>query len=955
MSKRCLGCMKKYDEAYDICPHCGYIEGTPAKEAYHMEPGTILHNKYIVGRVIGYGGFGVTYIGWDSVLEQVVAIKEYLPSEFATRVPGEEAITVYSGEKTQQFSIGRDKFSDEAKRLAKFNTVEGVVEIKDTFQDNNTSYIVMEYLEGETLKERIEREKKLDVEETLTIVKSILTTLEQVHKGEIIHRDIAPDNIYLCTDGRIKLLDFGASRYATVQHSKSLSVILKEGYAPEEQYRSKGEQGPWSDVYAVGATMYKMLTGVTPEDAMERAENDRLKPVGKYGVKLPKGVETALMNAMNVFAEDRTQSAGEFLKELEAESVERKTITRKKIDLGKWPLWSKILVGCIAVALVVTGVLLSNQKSFALEDGQAYVPEVINMKDEDAIDTVEDYSLTMKIIGQENSDKVDEARVMTQYPDAGRIVNVGELVEVKISAGNTIAMIDVVGMEKDEAQALLETMGFTKIEFKEEESSAPVGTVIKQSIKMGENANVNKRITLTISKGLGEIDPTKEVTVPKFTGMQYSAALDKATNSKLYLVKGSTRASDEPAGTILSQDKKKGSIVKQGTTITVVVSSGNNEVEVPYVMYMSEARAKQILSGYGLKYSVTERKSDTVSAGLVMEQNIEAGRKVEPGTRIKLVVSKGRDNVSVANVTGMTADAAADRLLSQDLRYEVTYSHSESVGWGKVISYSPGGKQEKGTKITINVSTGTAGKLVTASEYNNRYSNANRFSSDKRYRYATRQKEYSYSGSPTKSGWTREGNKIILSTDKSYWSSNNNITPSDQNYGTYGIQKTVAKDTIYTSVAYTCKCKRTYWKSKTSSGTPCESCGGQRIYRLLVNSSNKVSSVFAYDSRGNDGSYCAPGYISTGSPGKFGHIFLIQYNGSGVSSYSSTSPRGYTFLWPSGSFTAYQITTTKYQYKFWRWGAWSGWGDWTTKQSADGVSVKEDSTVMYYVVGKTPQ
>lgn len=949
MAKRCMGCMKEYGEAYDVCPHCGYVEGTPAKEAYHMEPGTLLHERYTVGRVLGYGGFGITYIGWDALLEQVVAIKEYLPSEFATRVPGEEAITVYSGEKTHQFSIGRDKFSDEAKRLAQFNAVDGVVEIKDTFRENNTSYIVMEYLEGETLRQRIEREGKINVDDTLTIIRSVLKALEEVHKGDIIHRDIAPDNIFLCDDGRIKLIDFGASRYATVQHSKSLSVILKEGYAPEEQYRSKGEQGPWSDVYAVGATMYKMLTGVTPEDAMERAENDKLKPVGKYGVKLPKGVETALMNAMNVFAEDRTRSAKEFLDELEAEDVKRKTITRKKIDLGKWPLWSKVLVGCIAVAIAVSGFLLSNQRSFALEDGQAYVPEVVNMEDDKAAKTVEDYDLTMKIIGQENSDKVDEARVMTQYPDAGRIVNIGELVEVKISAGNTVVMIDVVGKRSSEAQELLETLGFSKIVIKEKESAAPAGTVIKQSVKAGEEASVNKRLVLTISKGLGDIDPTKDVKVPKFTGMQYSKAFGKATDSKLYLVKGAVKASDKPAGTILSQDRKHGSTVKQGTTVTVTVSSGNNDVEVPYVMYMSESEAKRILAGYGLKYSVSEKKSETVSAGLVMEQSISAGKSVKPGTRVKIVVSKGRSKVSVPNVSGMTVENAANKLVNSDLRYSVTYSHSESIGWGKVISYSPGGKHEKGTKVTLNVSTGTAGKLVTASEYNSRYSNTSRFSADKRYRYATRQKEYSYSGSSTKSGWTREGGREIISTTKSLWNAaNKNGASGPVNRGEYGEEKTVAKKTCYEYRMYHCPCKLVFYVNRgtvdnTYVKNHASGCDRKADIELYVRAERKLSSVKVGTTYIERGTTC----------GSLGHVFYITDGGSGVNSFSA---RGSTIYLSNigGGYNVYQITTTKYRYKFWRWGSWSGWGDWTTRRSADGATVKEDSSIRYYVVGKTP-
>ena len=933
MNKRCMGCMKTYGKEFDICPHCGYIEGSPAREAYHMAPGTILHGKYIVGKVVGYGGFGVTYIGWDAVLEQAVAIKEYLPSEFATRVPGQEAITIYSGEKEAQFSIGKSKFFDEARRLAKFNSVEGVVEIWDTFTDNATAYIVMEFLEGETLKEKINREGKLTVEESLLITKSILKTLEEVHKGEIIHRDIAPDNIFLCNDDKIKILDFGASRYATVQHSKSLSVILKEGYAPEEQYRSKGQQGSWSDVYAVGATTYKMLTGVTPEDAMERAENDKLKPVSKYGVKLSKGEETALMNAMNVFAEDRTQTAGEFLAELEAEEVKRKERTRKKIDLGKWPLWSKVLLSCIAITLVATGFMLSKKSTFALEDGQAYVPEVINMNDDKATNRIEKNELTVKIIGQEKSDKVEAERVMSQYPDAGRVVNTGELVELRISAGDTVVMVDLTGMTKEEAQALLEIMGFTNVKFKEKESAAPVGTVVGQSVKIGEEADINARLTVTLSKGMGDIDPTKDTMVPKFVGMQFNNALNKATEKKLYIVKGSTKASREPAGTILSQNISGGSTVKQGTTITVVVSSGEKKVEVPYVTYMKESEAKSTLKAYVLGYSVTYEYSENVSKGLVISQSVEAGKKVSPGTNVSLVVSKGRKQVSVPNVVGMNESSAYNTLLNNDLRYAVVYSHSENVGWGKVISASPTGKQERGTKVTLTVSCGTSGKLVTESEYNSKYSDSSKYSADKRYRYATRTKEYTTSTSSSLSGWTKYNTKTTSSTS-GYW------------FGKYPEDTATVKivDKGYYYYAY-----GVANPNKTSDWS----------YYLARSRSNVVaymkenfSSSSAYDeSRLRYFWYISKNYYNPYLPSGV-KVYYCDNSNVGVmtTSYTGTYNMDLKLYYYSPCYKKKTITTTYY---YWKWGEWSSWSDWTTKQST-GDSVKEDSAVMYYVVGKAP-
>ena len=331
MEKRyCLGCLAELEGDETVCPHCGYVEGTPPKEAYHMSPDTILKARYLVGRVLGFGGFGVTYIGMDLVLEQKVAIKEYLPTDFSTRMPGQAQLTVYTGENEGQFSAGLTRFLDEARRLARFNDVPGVVQIKDTFSENNTAYIVMEFLDGENVKEILKEEGKLPYDRALEITVAVLSTLTEVHKEGIIHRDISPDNIFVTNDGQIKLLDFGAARYATTYHSKSLSVILKPGYAPEEQYRSRGNQGPWSDVYATAATMYRMLTGVTPEEALERLAKDEVKEPSKLGVEIGENAENALMNALNIKAEDRYQSAQEFIDALlSADPVLRNKIKQK--------------------------------------------------------------------------------------------------------------------------------------------------------------------------------------------------------------------------------------------------------------------------------------------------------------------------------------------------------------------------------------------------------------------------------------------------------------------------------------------------------------------------------------------------------------------------------------------------------------------------------------------------
>ena len=237
MKQLCMGCMKEYDDQFDICPYCGYAVNTPPKQSYHIRPGSMLQQRYIVGKVLGYGGFGITYVGWDKLMERKVAIKEYLPSEFATRMPTQQKVTVYSGDKAEQFREGLLKTLEEAKRLAKFESVPGIVQIYDCFEANGTSYIVMEFLEGMPLKRYLEERGKMPPEQAVPIILQVANAMEAVHRTGILHRDIAPDNIYILNPDeadtlQVKLLDFGAARYATTKHSKSLLRNLNRLHHP---------------------------------------------------------------------------------------------------------------------------------------------------------------------------------------------------------------------------------------------------------------------------------------------------------------------------------------------------------------------------------------------------------------------------------------------------------------------------------------------------------------------------------------------------------------------------------------------------------------------------------------------------------------------------------------------------------------------------------------------------
>lgn len=310
--KWCMGCMAEIGEETKICPHCGYAKNTRVKEAYYLSPETMLHDRYIVGRVLGYGGFGVTYIGYDTVIGSVTAIKEYFPSDFATRGLGSKRMTIYPGDAQIQYQSGLESFISEARKLARFTETPGIVDIYDCFLENDTGYIVMEYLRGKTVKEILKEKERFSYEEAERIILRVLDGLAAVHKEGIIHRDVAPDNIFITDNGAVKLLDFGAARYAASIYSRSLSVILKPGYAPEEQYRSRGQQGSWTDVYGAGATFYRMITGVRPEESLERMLEDTLEAPSKLGVQIPPEKEAVLMKSLAVRRVNRIQTAEEF-------------------------------------------------------------------------------------------------------------------------------------------------------------------------------------------------------------------------------------------------------------------------------------------------------------------------------------------------------------------------------------------------------------------------------------------------------------------------------------------------------------------------------------------------------------------------------------------------------------------------------------------------------------------
>ncbi len=317
----CYSCMKEVNnEKKKTCPYCGEPMELPNREQSGLKPGTVLQDKYLVGKMIGSGGFGNTYVGSNRFLQTKVAIKEFFPGHLSVRAEDGATVSVSDAVSATRFGNGLNQFLQEARAIAGLKDVRGVVEVQSFFQENDTGYMVMEFLEGMDVKTILKRRgSRMDYEWCRTVILTVLDTLREVHRRGVIHRDIAPDNVYVTKDGVIKLIDFGAAKLAAEVAQPNAEIVLKQGYAPIEQYSRGAKQGPYTDLYAVAAMFYRMLTGVKPSPAVERIQDDSMPSPRELGLDVPEKADRAIMKCLSIQPENRLQSADEFMEALDGQ------------------------------------------------------------------------------------------------------------------------------------------------------------------------------------------------------------------------------------------------------------------------------------------------------------------------------------------------------------------------------------------------------------------------------------------------------------------------------------------------------------------------------------------------------------------------------------------------------------------------------------------------------------
>lgn len=586
------------------------------RDLHYLKQDTELNGRYEIKSILGEGGFGITYYGVDSLFGKSVAIKEYFPQGLVTRNNElTNDITVTYAKQDEAYVAGKRRFISEARVMAKFNKDQGIVGVTDFFESNNTAYIVMEYLDGVTLKEYLQGNKRIPVEELLELLAPLLESLDDLHRSGLIHRDISPDNIMVLRTGGVKLMDFGAARDYTEFGEKSLSIVLKPGYAPAEQYQSRGVQGPWTDIYALCATMYKCITGETPEDSIQRVMEDELKKPSELGIAISPQVEKTILKGMSVSPKERYQNLGEFCRDLykeytqedeqktesggedslkqiskaeetktEAKNVSVASSENKKSGMKKGILVAAIL--CIIIGGSAGGYYLY-QKSLERE-----VPNVVNVSYDTAAAQAagDDNSLELVKSKEEYSDTVKKGDIISQDVKAGTILKKGDKIHVVISKGALVTVPNVKNKKKDKAKELIEKNKLTmSVSGKKWSDKIKKGNVISQNVEAGKKIEEGNNIAVVISKGV------EQVKVPDVEGKTLEEAKKLLKKAKLKVDSTSIYSDSVAEGKVISQSIKAGKTVDKNKTVTLTVSLG----EKPEPVYTAPARSSSSSSSSG--------------------------------------------------------------------------------------------------------------------------------------------------------------------------------------------------------------------------------------------------------------------------------------------------------------------------------------------------------------------
>lgn len=564
--ERCMGCMKPLN--WDGRCRCGFDRKSYPSDSHYLPLGSFLENgSYMVGRVLGEGGFGITYIGLYSKLLSRVAIKEYYPAGFAGRdiSNGTHNVCAYASSEEEVYKKGLDAFLNEARILAQFGGMEGIVKVHRFFEENKTAYIVMDYVEGVSIKNYVQKYGRIKPELVLKMMEQPIRALKAVHEENLVHRDVSADNLMIGQNGKITLIDFGAARSSNIMDERTRTAICKQGFSALEQYSREGKQGPWTDVYGICATMYYMLTGIVPKNSTERITDDEVVPLSQMDdILLARDKKEAVMTGMAVKSSERFQnmealhlalygkSSESYIgEEIVFPKEEKQDIPVKKTGPDRKTNWLTALLGealqnqksrrnlqkrkriftriaggtliAVLLALLAWNLkgLIHTDAGIGKQAGKNGLGQQVEAKPTDTPEPSKDVSAHQIKPVSETDNVSKETPQASGAPDstpqAGSIPNNTPQVSStpQKPASKAVKMPVVAGLKKAEAVRRLKKQGLRYRVVTRNSSKFAAGIVIRANVSAGKMVDKEKQITLYVSKGRKAVVTPRPTAVPR--------------------------------------------------------------------------------------------------------------------------------------------------------------------------------------------------------------------------------------------------------------------------------------------------------------------------------------------------------------------------------------------------------------------------------------------------------
>ena len=550
----CMGCMHDIG-GEKICPHCGYNRDS-SQPAPYLPVRTCLGNRYLVGKLVGHDGEGASYIGWDMKNRLPVDIREFLPDRFSARIGENPGLQVMAGSESVFLEL-KSNFIELWTRLARLSGLSALIHVTDIFEEFGTVYVISEHIGGISLGEYLSRSKTGNMawDRAKQLLMPSLTTIGTLHQNGIIHRGISPSTLIIGEDGKIKITGFSISDLRT--SGGRINSAIYDGYAAVEQYGREFRQGPWTDIYAFGAVLYRTLIGMDPLSARERMNDDRLAIPGKFREQIPSNVINCLVDSLQLLPQERMGSIEEMKSALSEKSQpiihtaapvqeplartydeEEKTEKKQKSPASILLMTALIVVLVCAVIGGIVLMVINGQDWFGnddetttavtteIADGYINIPNLVGMNSSRAESTCKSDGLQIKIVKTETTDSSMVGYVISQEPEYSPDSSIKKGTVITVYVGEAVSEFefpDIIGMEYNQAKEQLEDLGLiVDIQFIDTDNFGKGANNVQYASKMaGATVHKGDRVSLTVyipgeeeTEETTEEPTTQEVTEP---------------------------------------------------------------------------------------------------------------------------------------------------------------------------------------------------------------------------------------------------------------------------------------------------------------------------------------------------------------------------------------------------------------------------------------------------------